>query len=803
MRKLLLLGALLATFIISSQAQYYEKLETEKMVIFPNTLGDVEPAGTQKIGLDKKLYISDGTQWVLHTPTPISVSGQDYVSVDASGRELTFNPINLPTHVTGVLPLTNGGTGSSTQNFVDLSNNQNNIAGEKTFTNLVTIETSSSSALNFKNTRDFNTNLLFKYNNSDFPTNEFTAVELSTAVFSRVDGSESSLFDIEVKSNGSDITYRCNPDGRFQSRRFWSTVATGTAPLQITSTTLNTNLNADLLDGMHASEFALSSEVHDPVTLNPDTRYLTLTDQQINVALINLASHVTGTLADGSLSSNVALKNIDNNFSANQTINKPTPTFQLKSTDMSILSGETIGSYEFYSSDADGAHISGYIKSIGQENFGRQSKMTFGITVTNSTDAVDRFEINSLGVNSFGNYQIGGADINTAGTLSNVAYLNQANLFEGQEIPIQINGVNLNSYIRFTEGTSQFQGAYINYDGVENIFKIGTHNANDSDKANDIDIIRVLRGSSTLRIVGLSNADSGYQVAGTTVIDASRNFTGGSGTFTGRLDIGATANTGQSRDVLEFTNPLLATQKLAKITCGNINSANQFIGFEVNEGSTFNNLVERLRVTTGGINVNGVGTFSGKISVGSGTPSATSGAIEVNNSALGFGSQFLRLITTQGGGCALGPTDDTANPDWLWQSNSGENIIFNNVLTIPNSGGIDVNGTVTADNVFQKATQTLSGTTPTYNCSTSVNAKITLTGNTTATLTNLVDGMSGNFFVTQDATGNRTLTILPTPKVINGGGGSVTLTGTANSTDIISWTYDGSTLYVTYGLNYN
>jgi hypothetical protein len=126
-----------------------------------------------------------------------------------------------------------------------------------------------------------------------------------------------------------------------------------------------------------------------------------------------------------------------------------------------------------------------------------------------------------------------------------------------------------------------------------------------------------------------------------------------------------------------------------------------------------------------------------------------------------------------------------------------------------NSSGIDVtgnavmSGTVTATNVFKKATQTLSGTTPTYDCSTSVNAKITLTGNTTATLTNLIDGMSGNIRVQQDVTGGRTLTLSPTPKVINGGAGIVTLTGTTNSVDIISWWYDGVNLNVTYGLNYN
>jgi hypothetical protein len=123
----------------------------------------------------------------------------------------------------------------------------------------------------------------------------------------------------------------------------------------------------------------------------------------------------------------------------------------------------------------------------------------------------------------------------------------------------------------------------------------------------------VLNAFSNTSMQAFLDINGGYQVGGQTVIDNSRNFTGGSGIFTGQLDIGATANTGQSRDVLEFINPLLTTQKLAKITCGNISGANQFIGFEVNEGSAFNNLVERLRVTTGGIDVTGSVTTEGDL----------------------------------------------------------------------------------------------------------------------------------------------------------------------------------------------
>lgn len=45
--------------------------------------------------------------------------------------------------------------------------------------------------------------------------------------------------------------------------RFVSTMADGTAPIQVASSTLVDNLNADLLDGEHASAFAAASHAHD------------------------------------------------------------------------------------------------------------------------------------------------------------------------------------------------------------------------------------------------------------------------------------------------------------------------------------------------------------------------------------------------------------------------------------------------------------------------------------------------------------------------------------------------------------
>lgn len=51
-----------------------------------------------------------------------------------AGGAPTFAAVSLTADVSGTLPVANGGTGSATQNFVDLSNTQSAIAGAKTFT---------------------------------------------------------------------------------------------------------------------------------------------------------------------------------------------------------------------------------------------------------------------------------------------------------------------------------------------------------------------------------------------------------------------------------------------------------------------------------------------------------------------------------------------------------------------------------------------------------------------------------------------------------------------------------------------
>jgi hypothetical protein len=60
-----------------------------------------------------------------------AVAGTDYALPNA-------NTTGTAANVTGTVAVVNGGTGSTTQNFVDLSTSQSSIAGAKTFTTSIT-----------------------------------------------------------------------------------------------------------------------------------------------------------------------------------------------------------------------------------------------------------------------------------------------------------------------------------------------------------------------------------------------------------------------------------------------------------------------------------------------------------------------------------------------------------------------------------------------------------------------------------------------------------------------------------------
>lgn len=126
--------------------------------------------------------------------------------------------------------------------------------------------------------------------------------------------------------------------------------------------------------------------------------------------------------------------------------------------------------------------------------------------------------------------------------------------------------------------------------------------------------------------------------------------------------------------------------------------------------------------------------------------------------------------------------------------------------------GAQGNGMAMFDNdgdvsIIPLAWQTISdGATLTFDASSYINASTTLGGNRTLAFSNLSSAVGKvlTYEFIQDGTGGRTLTLPGICKVVNGGGGAITLSTTPGAVDVLQFLVKStSVVYVTYGPNFN
>jgi hypothetical protein len=123
---------------------------------------------------------------------------------------------------------------------------------------------------------------------------------------------------------------------------------------------------------------------------------------------------------------------------------------------------------------------------------------------------------------------------------------------------------------------------------------------------------------------------------------------------------------------------------------------------------------------------------------------------------------------------------------------------------------VDANGGVvevaTTTSVSAAPAALTDAATITWDVSTGTSKYVTLAGNRTLSFSNLSNLVGSYLYlkVSQDAFGSRSLLLPSICKVVNGGGGAVTLTTTANAFDVIQfYIFSSSEVHVSYGRNFN
>ncbi|OQA90535.1 MAG: hypothetical protein BWY28_00137 [bacterium ADurb.Bin236] len=208
------------------------------------------------------------------TPTTqfSATTNNDTIQFAAGGRTtVSFTPASKRVTYTTTLSTLTRGTGLTGSNYdgsaaqtwaVDFGTTATTVAaGNHTHTNMVTGTGTADRVAYWNSASTIASGGLYWDN-----TNSRLGVAVAPGTYALNVSGTANISGNTTIGGTLGVTGAITGSSTVQGTRLISTVATGTAPLTVASTDLVTNLNADLLDGNHASAFATSGHTHAQLT---------------------------------------------------------------------------------------------------------------------------------------------------------------------------------------------------------------------------------------------------------------------------------------------------------------------------------------------------------------------------------------------------------------------------------------------------------------------------------------------------------------------------------------------------------
>ena len=151
--------------------------------------------------------------------------------------------------------------------------------------------------------RDANADLFARVFQSTVATGTAPLVVASTTAVANLNADQTDGYDADETDTGSTLAAR-DATGDIQANAFESTVATGTAPLTVASTTAVSNLNADQTDGYDAAEADTGStlaarDASGDITANAFESTVATGTAPLTIASTTLVSNLNSDTVDG------------------------------------------------------------------------------------------------------------------------------------------------------------------------------------------------------------------------------------------------------------------------------------------------------------------------------------------------------------------------------------------------------------------------------------------------------------------------------------------------------------------------